>query len=323
MLPIVVTSGEPAGIGPEICLRLAQRDQSATFCVIGDPTLLKARAECVATQVTVVARATIDEIEPHVAGTLQVLSEPLRAECTPGSLDPSNSAYVIALIEKAATLCHHGAAGAMVTAPVQKSVIQKAGVNFSGHTEFLAELVGGEPMMLLAGRRLRVALVTTHLPIAQVPEAISLESVASAIRRLDSGLRERFRLAEPRILVLGLNPHAGESGYLGREEIETIAPAIALTRHEGINVTGPAAADTAFGPELMTQVDAVLAMYHDQGLTPIKALEFGDLVNVTLGLPIVRTSVDHGTALTLAGTGAASPKSLLAAFDLAAQLAAT
>lgn len=319
MQPLVVTTGEPAGIGPDICLQLGQREQSAPFCLIGDPQLLQDRAANL--PVALIHRSDIAEVTPHAPGTLQVLSESLRAASVPGELDANNSSYVIALIERAAKLCASGAASAMVTAPVQKSVIQEAGFEFSGHTEFLATLVGGTPMMLLSGQRLRVALVTTHVPLLRVPQAISQSSVASAIRRLEAGLRQTFRLPKPRILVLGLNPHAGESGYLGHEETSAIEPAIALVRREGLDVEGPVAADTAFNPDRTAGFDAVLAMYHDQGLTPIKALEFGNVVNVTLGLPIIRTSVDHGTALSLAGTREANPQSLFAAFDLAASLA--
>lgn len=322
MRPLVVTTGEPAGIGPDICLLLARREQSTPFCLIGDPDLLEDRAKRRGLPVSLIPRSDIAEVAAHAPGTLQVLPESLRSTSIPGELNAENSPYVVALIERAARLCASGDASAMVTAPVQKSVIKEAGFDFSGHTEFLAALVGGDPLMLLAGKRVRVALVTTHLPLQQVPKAISESSVGSAIRRLDAGLRRMFRLPRPRILVLGLNPHAGESGYLGREEIDAIEPAIAFARQEGFDVEGPVAADTAFAPDSIAGFDAVLAMYHDQGLTPIKALEFGEVVNVTLGLPIIRTSVDHGTALPLAGTLSGNPDSLLAAVDLAAQIVA-
>jgi 4-hydroxythreonine-4-phosphate dehydrogenase len=248
---------------------------------------------------------------------------PLATPVTPGQLDPANARAVLRMLEIAGRACLEGLADAMVTAPVQKSTINAAGIPFSGHTEFLAELTGTpRVVMLLASKSLRVALVTTHLPLAAVPAAITRESLTTTLRIVDADLRARFGIARPRITVLGLNPHAGEDGVLGSEEIETIRPVLEALRQEGLELKGPVAADSAFTAAALADCDVVVAMYHDQGLAPLKARHFGEIVNVTLGLPIVRTSVDHGTALTLAGTGRASHASLRAAFELALELAA-
>jgi 4-hydroxythreonine-4-phosphate dehydrogenase len=239
----------------------------------------------------------------------------------PGTLDARNAGYVLEQLRRGAELCLAGTAHALVTAPVQKSVISRSGVSFSGHTEFLAELTGApQPVMLLAGKTLRVALATTHLPLHSVAAALDRAKLERLLRVTHADLERRFRIARPRLLVLGLNPHAGESGTLGTEEITIIEPAVRTLAAEGIEVLGPVSADTAFTPESLARCDVVVAMYHDQGLPVLKALSFGEIVNVTLGLPIVRTSVDHGTALALAGTGRARPDSLFAAVDLALHL---
>jgi 4-hydroxythreonine-4-phosphate dehydrogenase len=233
-----------------------------------------------------------------------------------------NAPYVLDMLRRGAELCLAGTAQALVTAPVQKSVITQSGVAFSGHTEFLAGITGAtQPVMLLAGKTLRVALATTHLPLRDVAAALDRAKLESIIRITHRDLQRRFRIARPRLLVLGLNPHAGESGTLGTEELSIIEPAVRALAAEGIDVVGPASADTAFTPESLERCDAVVAMYHDQGLPVLKALSFGEIVNVTLGLPIVRTSVDHGTALALAGTGRARPDSLFAAVELALAIA--
>ena len=246
----------------------------------------------------------------------------LAAPTTPGTLDTRNAGYVLTMLRRATELCVAGAAQALVTAPVQKSVISQSGVPFSGHTELLAELTGTpQPVMLLAGKKLRVALATTHLPLRDVAAALDRDKLTNLIRITSRDLTRRFRIPKPRLLVLGLNPHAGESGTLGTEEQDIIEPAIRALVAEGLDVRGPVSADTAFTPESLQGCDAVVAMYHDQGLPVLKALSFGEIVNVTLGLPIVRTSVDHGTALSLAGTGRARPDSLFAAVELALQLA--
>ena len=253
-----------------------------------------------------------------LAGVAEVEHVPLARPAVPGRLDPANSRYVLSMLERAVRGCLAGDYQAMVTAPVQKSVINDAGIAFTGHTEFLAERAGAEVVMMLVGGGLRVALATTHLPLAKVPGAITREGLITTLRVLERDLRQRFRIARPRILVAGLNPHSGESGHLGSEDLDVITPAI---RESGVQATGPIPADTLFVPERLKQADAVLAMYHDQGLPVLKYASFGKGVNVTLGLPFVRTSVDHGTALDLAGTGKADPGSLIEAVNLAIELA--
>jgi 4-hydroxythreonine-4-phosphate dehydrogenase len=252
---------------------------------------------------------------------LHVLPVALAARADPGKLDTRNAGYVLEMLERAAKLCIAGTAAALVTAPVQKSVITQSGTPFSGHTELLAEITGApQPVMLLAGRKLRVALATTHLPLRAVASALDRAKLESLIRIVHRDLQRRFRIARPRVLVLGLNPHAGESGTIGTEEQTVIEPAVRALADEGLDVAGPVSADTAFTTESLAGCDVVVAMYHDQGLPALKALSFGEIVNVTLGLPIVRTSVDHGTALALAGTGRARPDSLYAAVELALSL---
>jgi 4-hydroxythreonine-4-phosphate dehydrogenase len=295
---IALTSGEPAGIGPELCVRIAQEPREAELVVIGDRSLL--------------------------AGAPRIEHVPLARRATPGKLDPANARYVLALLDRAIRGCLAGEYDAMVTAPVQKSVINDAGIAFTGHTEYLAAHAHAEHVvMMLTGGGLRVALATTHLPLAEVPRALSRDSLASTLRVLDADLKRRFRVARPRILVAGLNPHGGESGHLGHEDQDIIAPAIAAARAAGIDASGPIPADTLFVPERLKGADAVLAMYHDQGLPVLKYASFGRGVNITLGLPFIRTSVDHGTALDLAGSGRADAGSLREALELALQLAST
>ena len=318
---VVVTSGEPAGIGPDISLALALRPYAARLAVLGDLQLLESRAQLLDLRVEITPCRDASEIEPHRIGRLQVLPLPLATPVTPGMLDTRNAAYVLAMLRRATELCLAGGSQAVVTAPVQKSVITQSGVQFSGHTELLAELTGAaQPVMLLAGKSLRVALATTHLPLRCVADALEQAKLETLIRITSDDLRRRFRIERPRVLVLGLNPHAGESGTLGTEEIAVIEPAVRALAAKGLDVTGPVSADTAFTPESLARCDVVVAMYHDQGLPVLKALSFGEIVNVTLGLPIVRTSVDHGTALSLAGTGRARPDSLFAAVELALEL---
>jgi 4-hydroxythreonine-4-phosphate dehydrogenase len=319
---IVVSSGEPAGIGPDISLALASRPFDARLAVLGDLSLLESRARLLGHAVELHACLGPGDVRPHEPGRLAVLPVPLAVPAEPGKLDTRNAGYVLALLEHGTELCVAGAARALVTAPVQKSVITESGTPFSGHTELLAELTGApQPVMLLAGKTLRVALATTHLPLRAVAGALGRAKLESLIRIVHGDLERRFRIARPRILVLGLNPHAGESGTLGTEELSIIEPAVRTLAAEGLDVVGPVSADTAFTPESLARCDVVVAMYHDQGLPVLKALSFGEIVNVTLGLPIVRTSVDHGTALALAGTGRAKPDSLFAAVELALALA--
>lgn len=313
---ILVTTGEPAGIGPDIALALAQREHRCRLAFAGDPGLLADRAAMLGLDLRVTPISTPPR--PHRAGEMQVVPHPLAAPVVTGLLNPVNAGYVLSMLDTAIEGCLKGTYQAMVTAPLQKSVIADTGVPFSGHTEYLAERTGAtHPVMLLVAGTLRVALATTHIPLAAVPGAIHSDTLVQTLSVLNHGLQARFRIPSPRLLVLGLNPHAGESGHLGREEIDIIAPAIATARRLGIDARGPLPADTAFTPHALADGDAVLAMYHDQGLPVLKHAGFGRGVNITLGIPIVRTSVDHGTALDLAGTGRADPGSLAAALDLA------
>jgi len=319
---IVVSSGEPAGIGPDIALALGSRAFAARLAVLGDPALLAERARALGSNVRLHECASPAAVGPHQPGHLRMLHVPLRTPVRAGELDTANAAYVLEMLHRGTELCVAGTAAAIVTAPVQKSVITKSGVKFSGHTEFLAELTGtAQPVMLLAGKSLRVALATTHLPLRAVADALDVAALTSIIRITHDDLTRRFRIEKPRVMVLGMNPHAGESGTLGTEELTLIEPAVRALVAEGLAVFGPVSADTAFTPESLARCDVVVAMYHDQGLPVLKALSFGEIVNVTLGLPIVRTSVDHGTALPLAGTGRARPESLFAAVELAIKLA--
>ncbi len=320
---IILTSGEPAGIGPDLCLQIAERAWPCALVVAGDLSLLRERALLLSLQVRIREWHADGEIPSHEPGSLLVAPGAVVAPVRPGRLDPANAPYVLSLLNRAVDGCASGRFDALVTAPVQKSVISESGVPFSGHTEYLAERLRAEqPVMMLVCGPLRVALATTHLPLARVSEFITAGLLERVIRVIDSDLRGRFGLRVPRILVCGLNPHAGESGHLGREEIEVIEPVLQMLRQEGLSLTGPTPADTAFTQRTLQTADVVLAMYHDQGLPVLKYAGFGHAVNVTLGLPIVRTSVDHGTALDLAGTGRSDPGSLIAALELAIELAA-
>ena len=303
---IVITAGEPAGIGPDLCCQLAQHAVSASLCIIADRDLLLSRAR----------RLGLD------INGLDILHTPLASPCVAGQLNPANSGYVLETLRLAANGCQQGRYDAMVTAPVHKGVINDAAIAFSGHTEFLAELTATpQVVMMLVGGGMRVALATTHLALREVPDAITAPGLEMTIRIIEHDLRTRFGIARPRIFVAGLNPHAGEGGYLGREEIEVITPVLEKLRASGFALSGPLPADTMFSRKNLDQCDAFLAMYHDQGLAVLKHASFGEGVNVTLGLPIIRTSVDHGTALDLAGTGQADAGSLLTAIELAATLA--
>ena len=318
---IALTAGEPAGIGPDLCLAVAARAWPAELVVFADPDLLARRREALGAEVKLEDPGPGQSGSRHQPGTLRVAPVELRAAVVPGQLEPRNAPYVLETLDAATEACPEGRFDALVTAPVQKSTINEAGIAFSGHTEYLAARTGGgTPVMLLVAGTLRVALATTHLPLREVSDRITPERLAAVLRVLDADLRRRFALPAPRILVCGLNPHAGESGHLGHEELEVIAPTLDKLRAGGLDLVGPVPADTAFTPSLLDGTDAVLAMYHDQGLPVLKYAGFGSAVNVTLGLPIVRTSVDHGTALDLAATGRADPGSLEAAIELAIQL---
>ena len=318
---IIVTSGEPAGIGPDTCVMLAQSDWPAQLVVAGDPGLLASAAAAMRLPLEITEYDSSDATAAHVAGTMRVLGVPLAQPVAPGRLDPRNAPYVIKMLDRACDGCTNGEFAAMVTAPVQKSVIMDAGIPFTGHTEYLAARTRAAlPVMMLLSGDLRVALVTTHLPLADVARAITPERLRSTLRIVHTDLERHFGIASPRILVLGLNPHAGESGHLGREEIEVIEPVVRELQREGMRLQGPVPADTAFAPRFLAGTDVVVAMYLDQGLPVLKHVGFVNAVNVTLGLPILRTSVDHGTALPLARTGAADAGSLRAALNLAVAL---
>lgn len=321
-LPFVVTPGEPAGIGPDLCLLMARNAQPHALIAIASLELLTARAQLLGLNIQLLPILPGAWPQtPAPAGSLYVWDTPLKAPAEPGRLDPRNGQYVLETLTRAGEGCLDGHFAGMITAPVHKGVINDAGIPFSGHTEFLAELTHTEQVvMMLATHGLRVALVTTHLPLKDVAAAITRERLERVTRILHADLVGKFGIAQPRILVCGLNPHAGEGGHLGREEIEIIEPALAGLREEGINLIGPLPADTLFTPKHLDRCDAVLAMYHDQGLPVLKYKGFGAAVNVTLGLPIVRTSVDHGTALDLAGTGQVDTGSLQVALETAYQM---
>lgn len=318
---IALTPGEPAGIGPDLCIALAQTDLPCQLLVIASPDLLQERAKRLGLPLKIIEFSADTPIEASKAGQLTALSVDLIAPVSAGQLNVANSRYVLKTITKATQGCLKGAFDAMVTAPVHKGVINDAGIAFTGHTEFIADITGGNPVMMLATPGLRVALVTIHLPLSEVPKAITHNRVRQVIRTLDHDLRSRFSIEQPRILVCGLNPHAGENGYLGREEIDIIEPVLNGLRKQGMNLDGPLPADTLFTPKYLDKADAVLAMYHDQGLPVLKHKGFGKAVNITLGLPIIRTSVDHGTALDLAGSGLADPGSLRYALETALMMA--
>jgi len=311
--PLVVTAGEPAGIGPDLCLQLV--GHGSPLVVIADKALLQQRAAQLGIEVV------LHEYSPDIptaAGKLSVLHVPARHPVQAGKLDSENAAYVLETLRRALQGCLSGEFAGMVTAPVHKGVINDAGIPFTGHTEFLAEQTSTPlVVMMLAGGGMRVALATTHLPLREVADAITQPLLEEILRILQRDLQRRFGIAKPRILVAGLNPHAGEGGHLGREEIEVMIPVLDKLRAEGFNVSAPIPADTLFAAHRLKECDAVLTMYHDQGLPVLKHASFGEGVNITLGLPFIRTSVDHGTALELAGTGKANVGSLLEAIKVA------
>ncbi|TBR36993.1 MULTISPECIES: 4-hydroxythreonine-4-phosphate dehydrogenase PdxA [Dyella] len=318
---LAVTAGEPAGVGPELLIRLAATSLAANFVAVTDRRLLeRAAARCGA------AIRLIDDdglpVDHRDPGTLRVRHVDLGAPETPGHPDPANAQHVLSTLLEAADGCMAGRYDAVVTAPLQKASINDAGVRFSGHTEFFAEHSRSQVVMMLASPELRVALATTHLPLSRVPAAITAEGLQKTLHIVHDEMRAKFAIAQPRIAVLGLNPHAGEDGHLGREELDIIIPVLDALRAQGMTLIGPMPADTAFVPAQRSRYDAVLAMYHDQALPVLKSEAFDRTVNLTLGLPFIRTSVDHGTALDLAGTGRADPSSLIAAVTMALDLIA-
>jgi 4-hydroxythreonine-4-phosphate dehydrogenase len=311
---IIITSGEPAGIGPDIIASIDPASFDAKLTVIGDRDMLQSRAAALGSKIKFTEYADA----PIPGNAIAIIDQPLGQPSIPGQLDCANAKYVLTLLEYACKACLDHQFDAMVTAPVQKEIINRAGISFSGHTEYLADICNVfKPVMLLVAEQLRVALVTTHLPLRQVADSINARVISEVVEILDRDLRIRFGIQHPHIKVCGLNPHAGENGYLGREEIEIIIPALAALEAAGINLSGPYSADTLFTAHMLADADAVLAMYHDQGLPVLKHVGFHNAVNTTLGLPIIRTSVDHGTALDLAGTTQARPESLFAAIDSA------
>ncbi|WP_293008540.1 4-hydroxythreonine-4-phosphate dehydrogenase PdxA [Nitrosomonas sp.] len=317
---LALTAGEPAGIGPDLCVQLAQQPLSCKLVVIADGDVLLERAKQLRLPLNLIDVSTISPAQ-HTAGSLQILHIPVAEPVIAGKLNPANAQYVLTTLDRAVDACKSGQINGMVTAPVHKGVINDAGFPFTGHTEYLSELMHSPVVMMLVGGDMRVTLATTHLPLKDVAKAITIDSIESKLRIIQYDLISRFRLEKPRIAVAGLNPHAGESGHLGREEIDIIIPVLNKLRAEGMQLTGPIPADTLFSPTQLKQFDCIFTMYHDQGLPVLKHASFGGGVNITLGLPIIRTSVDHGTALELAATGQANAGSLLAAIDMAAQLA--
>lgn len=318
-MTLALTSGEPGGIGPDLTVMWAQRARDVDLVVIADPSMLEERARLLGLQLHI---TEYPGAITRAAGQLTVQSVRVAAHVTPGQLETTNAPYVLETLRIACDRCLAGEFDALVTGPVQKSVINEAGIRFVGHTEFFAERCGAlEAVMLLVAGSLRVALATTHVPLAQVPSLITKTRITTVLRVLEQDLKRKFAIEHPRILVAGLNPHAGEGGHLGREELDVISPVCETLARQGMRVTGPLPADTLFTPRVLADADAVLAMYHDQGLPVLKHVGFGRAVNVTLGLPIIRTSVDHGTALDLAGTGRIDAGSFEAALDLARRLA--
>lgn len=317
---IVISTGEPAGIGPDITIQISQQHINADITAIGDPDLLRQRAELMGLPLKLF-ECDASSNKHAVAGELKIIPLKTARSVTAGQLDRHNSDYVLQQLETAYQGCRDKKFDAIVTAPVQKSIINDAGYSFSGHTEFFADLCDSKPVMMLADSTLRVALVTTHLPLSEVAAAITEQHLTEVLEIVHRELQNKFLLKEPAILVCGLNPHAGEDGHLGKEEKNIITPTLNKLRKQGMNLTGPQAADTAFTKTMIRNSDIIVAMYHDQGLPALKAIGFNEIANITLGLPIIRTSVDHGTALNLAGTGLASSSSLMQAIRQALQIA--
>ncbi len=316
---LFITAGEPAGIGPDLCVQIAQQALSCQLTVVADRDLLSERAQKLELPLQVV-EADPEDTHPHQAGKLRVLHVPVHNPVIAGKLDVANAAYVLETLQHAVKACMTRVADAMVTAPVHKGIISQSGIQFSGHTEYLSELTGSQAVMMLVGGGMRVTLATTHLPLKDVSAAITPARLEQRLRIIHHDLVARFAIEHPCIAVAGLNPHAGESGHLGREEIDVIIPVLEKLRAEGMNLLGPLPADTLFNPPQLKGYDCIFAMYHDQGLPVLKHASFGSGVNVSLGLPIIRTSVDHGTALDLAGTGQADPGSMRAAIQMALTL---
>ncbi len=318
---VVITPGEPAGIGPDLVVQLAQRSWPVELVICADASVLEARAKTLNLPLTLLPYQAENAPLPQQAGTLTLLPVPLRTPVVPGQLSTENGHYVVETLARACDGCLSGEFAALITGPVHKGVINDAGVAFTGHTEFFeARSHSAKVVMMLATEELRVALATTHLPIKAVSDALTPELLREVIAILHHDLRTKFGIADPHVLVCGLNPHAGEGGHMGTEEIDTIIPVLDEMRAQGMNLSGPLPADTLFQPKYLDHADAVLAMYHDQGLPVLKYQGFGRGVNITLGLPFIRTSVDHGTALDLAGQGKADVGSFITALNLAIKM---
>lgn len=318
---VTITPGEPAGSGPDLVVALAQRDWPVELVVCASPELLLVRASLLGLPLTLQPFQAVQPAKPQAAGTLTVLPVELRSPTVPGQLDVRNSAYVVETLARACDSCLSGEFAALITGPVHKGIINDAGIQFIGHTEFFEERSHSEKVvMMLATEELRVALATTHLPIKAIPDAITPDLLRQIVTILYHGLQTKFGIPQPHVLVCGLNPHAGEGGHMGTEEIDTIIPVLNEMRALGMNLSGPLPADTLFQPKYLDHADAVLAMYHDQGLPVLKYQGFGRAVNITLGLPFIRTSVDHGTAIDLAGQGKADVGSFITALNLAIQM---
>ncbi|YCI81026.1 4-hydroxythreonine-4-phosphate dehydrogenase PdxA [Enterobacteriaceae bacterium] len=318
---VIITPGEPAGIGPDLVVQLAQRDWPVELVIAADPALLTERAALLGLPLTLRPYAAQQPAAPQAAGTLTLLPLALQTPVTPGTLDVRNGQYVVDTLARACDGAMSGEFAALITGPVHKGIINDAGIPFTGHTEFFEARSHSEKVvMMLATEELRVALATTHLPLRDVADAITAESLRQVLEVLYRDLQQKFGIAAPHVLVCGLNPHAGEGGHMGREEIDTIAPVLEQLRSEGMHLSGPLPADTLFQPKYLDHADAVLAMYHDQGLPVLKYQGFGRAVNITLGLPFIRTSVDHGTALELAGRGTADVGSFTTALNLAIKM---
>lgn len=318
---VVITPGEPAGIGPDLVVQLAQRSWPVELVVCADATLLQDRAALLGLPLTLIPYVEGQQPAPQQAGTLTLLSVPLRTPVIPGQLSTENGHYVVDTLARACDGCLNGEFAALITGPVHKGVINEAGIPFTGHTEFFEERSRSpKVVMMLATEEMRVALVTTHLPIKAIPDAITPELLREIIGILHHDLQTKFGIKQPHVLVCGLNPHAGEGGHMGTEEIDTIIPVLEEMRAKGMHLSGPLPADTLFQPKYLDNADAVLAMYHDQGLPVLKYQGFGRGVNITLGLPFIRTSVDHGTALDLAGQGKADVGSFITALNLAIKM---
>jgi len=318
---IILSPGEPSGIGPDICLAAAQQSFEADIISIGDPDLFSQRAEALGLNIKIRSRSLNDAPRRSEAGVLNLLPIKLSTPCITGQLNADNAQYVLDVLDIATNACLNKQADALVTGPIQKSILTHRVPNFTGHTEYLADKTQAPlPVMMLATEGLRVALVTTHMPLKDVPSHITKDNVAQVLDILHHDLTHQFGIDNPRILIAGLNPHAGEDGHLGREEIEVIIPVIKSRQAQGMNIVGPLPADTLFTEQYLKDTDAVLAMYHDQGLPVLKYKGFGNAINVTLGLPIIRTSVDHGTALSLAGSGKANAQSLILAIETACDI---